>query len=254
MTLEQQYINKFNFESKNFADSIQFSIKKDEFLYYIEITYTSPDSDYDTINLKLFNLDKINIESKISKFNKDYYTIFPVMLNLINTFTSFLEKNPLIFIDYLKEKQIQECKENKIIKFDANKLYNSLIDKDTDYSLFLKNMKYNKSYPIEFIETVQCSDNEFFYLSKRNFKLKYKDNLYYLFFTNKNSISLSFEQIITLLSYFSVDDKIGIFNQLGEQDTSKSSVNLSLTTYDKGSLVSDLAIEKFLLNVELEKF
>lgn len=254
MTLEQLYIEKFNFDCKNFSDYIEFNIIRDEFLYYIQATYTSPDNKFDSINLELFNLDKIHIDSKINAFNKDYYTIFPIMLNIINTFTDFLNKNPLILIDYLKEKQIQQFKENKIINFEAHKLYNLLINKDTDHSLFLKNMKYNKSYSIQFIEVNQCSNNEFLYISERNFKLKYKDNNYYLFFTNKNSISLSFEQAVILLSYFSLEDQNGIFNTLGEKDSSKNSIAVLFTTYNKDTIVSNPEIEKFLLNIEMQNF
>jgi len=254
MTLEEKYIKKFNFDCKDFSENIKFYIQNDEFLYYIHAIYTSPDNQHDIISLKLFHLDKIHIESKISEFNKDYYLIFPIMISIIHTFTDFLNKNPLILIDYLKKKQIQQFKENKIIKFDAHQLYNLLIDKDTDHSLFLKNMKYNKSYPIKLIDVKQCSNNEFLYISGRNFKIKYKDNLYYFFFTTKKFISLSFEQALTLLSYFSLEDQIGIFKTLGENGSSKDSIDIYLTNYDNGYLISNLEIEKFLLNLEMQNF
>ncbi len=250
MTLEQQYIEKFNFDCKGFSENIKFFIFKDKFLYYIQVIYTSPSNPYDTISLKLFNFNQIHIESKIKEFNKDYYTIFPIMLNIINTFTDFLNKNPLILIDYQKEKEIQELKEfkeNKTAQFNVHKLYNLLINKDTDHSLFLKNMKYNKQYPIKLIE-LYISSYQYIDFYEHNFKIQYKDGIYFLFFTNKYSISLSFEQALTLLSYFSMEDKFGIFNTLGKKLKQTSILNvISKNCFN-------LKIEQFLLNLEMQNF
>lgn len=252
MTLEEQFISKINLNFLGIDNNIKMEFIQNEFLYYLTLTYQSPIKKMDTIKFEIFSAKKIKMISKIRDFNSVYSTIFPVILNIVEQFRNFLNNNPLFFVEFLKEKQIllfKELKKRSFINYNTEKLYDFLCTRSYTKDNLPKDMLVKKTFNINLIKLSGHSTNStFFYASFPNYKVTYKNKLYNFMFSTNDSISLSFDDAVTFLLYFHVENNVfDIIN-----NTFGSIIHIITRTTTETE--NNIQIEKFLLDLEMQNF
>lgn len=251
MNLEQQYIEKLNFDLGSFSKDITISFKKNLFLHFMIIKYQSPTKKMDSITLELYNPKKINLVSKIRSLTSDYSEIFNILIKMTEQFREHLTNEPLFFVEYLKDLHIQnfkQLKQHSFINYDPEKLYEILSKQNFTLENFPKDMLPKKSFDINlfYINFFLDSVN----ISNKQFKVTYKSGNYNFTFSTQDSISLSFNDAAKFLYYFSFNENINkIFN------LEKNNGLFSLLQRDQDlNIKNNRIIEQNLLNLELENF
>lgn len=252
MTLEEQYIQKLNFNLGKISKKVNVSIKKEPYslIHFVELNYISK-SFNGFITLRLYyDETKTFIEAKLNTITEIDHLVLSTFNSIVYNFKSFLKLNPLFFYYYARDKQVEyfnTLNTKSKINFNLTTLYDLIVKKSYNDNIeFLNNMLPSKSYKINFLDTSYRKTElyEYFQINSLSLRICFKKNAYFFTFFDKLPISLSFDNALILLSLFKINKNFKLFDIIGG--------NIELIG-NKESIDSKESSEIEKINIYLEK-
>lgn len=262
MTLEQEYIAKFNFNLGKFSKNCHFSLVHDDgFTFLPYLCFEFKYKQYNTyFNFAYYDHILIDFNSSIEANPVEASEIFSLFSHIIDQFKKTIHSQPLLFTEYaakIYHLQILSAEKYSNISIQT---FNSLIlknnqDRYDSIKQLLNNFHVNAKNNIKlaFIDSdfdfKKTEDITYLNFEIISCKVIFENNLYKFIFDKNNFYSFSFENALIFLTHFYISQES--IKLLHKFNLKKKSIEC--LSEDKNS-DDILKIEQLLLNNQIQNF
>lgn len=254
MTIEQKYISKFNFNLGKFSNKFDICIINNSFVPALSVSYHEKNKGSITIDFSVY--DKIRIDTSLYSNCDELPELLIVIANIVQQFKNVIQKEPLFFINYLREINLNAlnlCQDTPYNIFEFESFLTKKNKKEPIESFLNKIKENNKSSKINLLHiSSDIKDNIVIdlYFMFQPIKILFKDNLYHFIFDKRDYLILDFNNSVIFLNYFFINKKsLSKLNKFHDQ----AYISIVNAVDDIHSDIN-IQIAKLMIDIQMENF
>lgn len=252
MTIEQKYISKFNFNLGKFSNKFDICIINNSFVPALSVSYHEKNKGSITIDFSVY--DKIRIDTSLYSNSDELPELLIVISNIVQQFKNVIQKEPLFFINYLREINLNALSLCQNIPYNIFELESFLTKKNKKEPIesFLNKIKENnKSSKINLLHIssdILSNSVNYLYFEFQKIKILFENNLYHFIFDKRDYLILDFNNSIIFLNYFLINKKslttLQKFNKESHIEIIDGEINIE----------NNININQLMLSIQMENF